>query len=220
MHRSLRTYLVGGVLLAATSLLPAPRAEAVPLTFDLAGAPLSSVHATLGPSLCLVRCTIATTLNPVLDTLTFELDPGESATFDFFRISVGGFGGALGEITATLGFDSPDGLAVTGHGSGGFVTKFGRFSAGLLRWDDLPALITDADGAQFSVSLSDLTGFTVGNTAQVTATLTALRERTPEVVPPPPSPLPSPPTAVSEPGTLATVGVGLLVMLRRRLRNR
>jgi hypothetical protein len=188
----------------------ARQTQAAPLSFDIAGAPLSSASATLGRSLCF-GCSIGTALNSALDSIAFTLNPGQSTTFDFFRVSVGGFGGAFASVTATLGFDSPSGASVSGHGSGGFITKFGIVSAGFLLWDDVPAIVTGADGSQFSVDFSDIAGFTFGNSADVTATITALKSGTPTV-----PPVPATPAVVAEPGTIVLLSLGLVAIACRR----
>jgi hypothetical protein len=74
-------------------------------------------------------------------------------------------------------------------------------------WNDLPSVMTGSDGSQFSVDFSDIAGFTLGNSAQVTATVTALSSGPPAA-----------PAAVPEPGTFALLGLGLLgvTAVRRR----
>lgn len=183
------------------------QAHAAPLIFNIAGEPQSWATATLGPSLCL-GCSISTTINPHLDSIAFALNPGQSTTFDFFQINVGGFGGALAEIRAMLAFDLPSSASVEAEGNGAFFTLGGVLTGGTLAWNSLPSIITGSDGSQFSVDFSDLTGLTIGNSATVTATIMALS-------------VANTPVAVPEPGTMALLGLGILIIVgvqRRRAR--
>ena len=192
----------------AASLAAAP-AAAAPIEFDLAGSPASSVTATLGSSFCL-GCFVTTSLDTHLDALAFALNEGESRTFDFFRIRVGGIGGALVDVSATLGFDLPSGTSTSGSADGGFATILGKVSGGFLHWNDVPSVVTLLDGSQFSVDFSDVSGFTLGNSAQVTATVTALKEA-PAIVD---APVPEAASgAVPEPGTLSLLAVSALGLL-------
>jgi hypothetical protein len=153
---------------------------------------------------------VTTALKSGLDALTFSLGQGESHTFDFFKIGVGGLGGATVDVVATLGFDLPFGMSATSNGDGWYATLLGKVSGGSLVWNDLPTILTAPNGAQFSVDFSDVAGFTIGNSAWVQTTVTAIAE-----APPPVDPQQN---AVSEPGTLGILGLGLfgIAALRRR----
>jgi len=132
MSSRTKTRIVGGVIAVLTGIglgISSGQTQAAPLSFEIAGAPLSSASATLGPSFCF-GCSINTALNPGLDAIAFTLNPGQSTTFDFFRISVGGFGGAYADVSATLAFDLPSGVTVVGEGDGAFLTLRGIVSAG------------------------------------------------------------------------------------------
>jgi hypothetical protein len=204
IRKRVRAAVLALGVLAMQTIGP-PHAVASPMVFDVAAAPLSSATATLGPSLCF-RCSITATLAPGLGSTVFSLNDGESKTFDFFRLSVNGFGAAFADVTATLAFDSPSGTSVTDDGDGMFVTFGGVVSAGVLSWNNFPALVTTGDGSLFSVRFSDIAGFTLGNFADVTATVTALRTSA---------------SAVDEPSALHLALTGLMVsaglMRRRRL---
>ena len=204
--KNITTLVVSAALAAWFAVAPA---TAAPIEFDVAGSPASAVTATLGSSFCL-GCFVTTTLSTDLDGLTFSLNQAESRTFDFFRIRVGGLGGALVDVSATLGFDLPTGASVSGAGEGGYATIFGKVSGGFLHWHADPYVVTLLDGSQFSVDFSDVSGFTIGNSAQVTATVTALKEA--EVVDKAPLPE-SAAAAVPEPGTLSLILLSALGLL-------
>ena len=192
-----------------TSCLVGASAYAAPIAFDIDGAPSSSVTATLNPGFCFL-CSVSTTLNPTLDSVVFNLNAGESNTFNFFRISVGGFGGTTVNVSATLAFDIPAGVSVPGDGDGFFVTVGGLISAGGLTWTDVPEVVTLGDGSSFSVDFSDIAAFGFGNSAQVTATITALTG--PSV----------PGGSVPEPTMLSLMAFGMLAVAalrRQRLRE-
>jgi hypothetical protein len=172
-------------------------ANAIPVTFDLAGAPASSVQLTdFDPGAICLGCGVSATLNPVLGSLHRTLDVGQSWEFDFFTLSFYGLGGGSGSIYATLAFDSPTGApSASGSGAGGFATLFGVFSGGGLTWLTQPGSFSLADGTSYSVTFENLSGLTVGST-NVSGTIRMLGGATSVAVP--------------EPGALGLLGLGLL----------
>ena len=106
--------------------------------FNLAGAPTSSVDITgfHGGFLCnLTDCGAEVSLNPLLGSLSANLDIGDSWTFDFFDVYFWALGGGVGTVNATLGFDTPTPAPpVGGDGLGGFFT-LGFVTFGTLEWD-------------------------------------------------------------------------------------
>lgn len=195
----------------ATAALAAPLyANAVPVTFDLAGAPKSSAELTdfqPGGLLCLLTgCGVDVTLNPMLGSLSTQLNAGQSWTFDFFDIDFYGLGGGTGQIAASLGFDAPTGAPTAGGlGVGGFFT-LGFLTVGSLDWVTNEYAFSLADGTAYTVGLNDLSGIT-GSSATVTGTITMRNDPGSVKVP--------------EPGMLMLFGVGLLGLgLMRRRKQR
>lgn len=193
------------MVIAATAALgliaAAPAVHASPvINFQVAGAPASSVDASITDSLCL-GCSVHTTLDSNLGSQSFSLSQGQSDTFNFFKIKVDGLGSADVDVTADLAFTLPADLTVVGSGSGGYFTIFGVVSGGHLTWDE-PAPVTLSDGSVFDVDLSNISAFGLGNSAEVTATVTACDVATPE------------------PASLALLGTGLLGAALLRFRKR
>jgi hypothetical protein len=189
---NVKSFIRGGVLAAALALSAGAASAAPSIDFDVAGAPGSSASVNVSPVFCL-GCSASTTLSGGLDSQVFSLEAGQSNTFDFFTVVVGGLGAALVDISATLAFDAPAGSSVTGNGTGGYVTIFGVVSAGGLTWNNLPASVTLANGSMFDVDFSDVTSFGIGNSATISATVTAVNV-----------------AAVPEPASIALLGMGLL----------
>jgi PEP-CTERM motif-containing protein len=197
----------------ATAALAVPLyANAIPVTFDLAGAPKSSVAVTdftPGGLLCLLTgCGVDVTLNPLLGSVTSTLNnPGDSFNFNFFNINFYGLGGGSGEISATLGFDAPAGAPTIGGDAIGAFFTIGILTAGSLDWINNDYLVTLGNGTSYTVSLNDLSGIT-GSSATVTGTI-KLRSGPGSI-------------SVPEPATLTMFGLGLLglgMMRRRRQRG-
>lgn len=196
--------------IVATAALAAPLyANAIPVTFDLAGAPKSSVAVTeFTPGSLCVLCGVSVSLNSGLGSVVRTIDVGQSFNFDFFNIDFYGLlGGGSGKIAATLAFDLPTGApAAGGNGAGWFFTFLGAVTDGALVWEGGGiSSYTLADGTKYSVDFNDLQGISVGS-ATVTGTIKLLS---------------GPGTVkVAEPTTLLLFGLGLLAigLMRRRTR--
>ncbi len=180
------------VFLCAIALVftMAGSASAVPIVFDVADGPDSSV--TLSNVSTLGWTSISADLVTDLDDQIFSLDDGESYTFDFFLLTVTGLGLGTADLQATLAFDSPPGYQVTGSGSGGWFTIFGIISGGCLTWADMPQTLTLTDGNYFDVDFENVLIAGLGNTTTVSATVTAHA------------------APVPEPSTILLVGTGLI----------
>jgi hypothetical protein len=128
---------------------------------------------------------------------SFSLDEGQSATFNFLRLSGKGVEGTgTYYISAQLAFARPlETPAAVGHGGGVYAHYQGVVDAGTLTWTDMPTLITLKDGSVISVDFED--GWRLRDErAIVRATVRLVEEA----------------TAVAEPGTVAMIGAGLAGM--------
>jgi hypothetical protein len=164
------------ILLFSTSTLS--NASSI-IDFDVAGDPESSAEFSNIVKFLWVSDPVATLVDG-LDDICFSLAPGESETFDFFDVTVGGkLGGGTADITATLAFDEPPSSG-TGTGTGSWFTIFGILSAGELSWDTQPSPINLSDGGSFEIQFSDICEFGFGNTATVLATVTNTTAPIPE----------------------------------------
>lgn len=107
-----------------------------------------------------------------LPTSLKTLEIGESWTFDFIDISIGGIGAGAVELAAQLSFLTPGGSA-PGEASGWYAVAFFT-AAGGLTWDG-PTTIT-ANGATYQVALENLGGLDFGHpiTETVSATVTLI----------------------------------------------
>ena len=151
----------------------------------------SSVNAQITSSNCLY-CFIDVSISENLEGAYASLDTGESFTFDFFDIVVGGLiGSAQVEVDATLALASPE-VSSSGNGFGGFASLFFVINGGYLEWIQ-PDLIDLGDGTFLSISFEDLFEFGIGNTTTVSASISRI-------------------AAVPEPGTAALLILGLFAL--------
>lgn len=177
----MKSYLKGALAALALSFSASSMAG---LIFDPTNTG-SSVSPVLGPGFCL-GCSVSATLSD-LDAQSEMLEVGETATFDFFDISVGGLGGSSFDISATLAFLTPGGSA-SGNGGGIFATLGGIVSGGFLTWDG-PVSVDLGNGTVYSVAFENILEGGLGSTTSVEAYVTLNK--------------------VPEPGTLALLGLGL-----------
>ncbi len=171
--------MVVAAIAALTLMGVAPAANAsLILNFQVAGAPASAASASITNRFCL-GCSVTAMLDSQLESHSFSLAQGQSDTFKFFKIQVNGLGAVNIAVTADLAFTLPEAETVGGTGSGRYVTVLGIVSAGHLTWTEPPS-VTLSDGSSFDVDLSNISAFGLGNSAEVTATVTTTNVATPE----------------------------------------
>ena len=105
------------------------------------------------------------------------LHDGETATIDFFTLTVsstGFFAAGQYNISAALAFTLPKVETATGTGGGYFGSVSGVINFGTLYWDpvSLPYEFTLSDGTLFSVDFQNGIALTRGDTATVHAYIT------------------------------------------------
>ncbi|XHS00649.1 hypothetical protein ACFB49_22480 [Sphingomonas sp. DBB INV C78] len=111
----------------------------------------------------------------------FSLEEGESFTFDFATLNIGGFLGAgTASLEAKLSFLTPGGSG-TSEGDGFYVKGF-VVSGGGLNWEDIAPITIG--GATYQVEFSDLAGLSISN-PKVKATVTLISEGVGSPVPEP-----------------------------------
>ena len=154
--------------IAAAGLLVFGSAHASPILVDPT-ATGSNVNAQITSSNCL-GCFVDATVSDGLDEAMAWLDTGDSFTFDFFDLVLGGLiGSAEIAVEATLALSSPD-VTAEGKGFGAFASFLYVFNGVQLTWVQPDAIDLD-DGTFLSVSFEDLFELVIGNTTTVSATI-------------------------------------------------
>jgi len=172
----------------AAGLLAFGSASAAPILVDPAEDG-SSVDATITSSYCL-GCFVDVSMSDDLDDAMGWLDTGDSMTFDFFDLMVGGLiGTAEIAVNATLGLAAPS-ASVDGGGIGMFASFLYIFNGVQLTWIQ-PADIDLGDGTFLSITFENLFEFGIGSTYTISATITRYAN-------------------VPEPGTAALLLVGMV----------
>ena len=164
---SLKSMLVSMLLfVGATS------AQAITFQVDDLNSSVTLTNTTTGFVCGFTNCGVTAELASGLGNTTFDLgNEGESNTFDFLTFTGTGTGLAVYDIVATLAFNPPN-ISTTSGGSGGALLFFGSIVAGLLTWDDVPALIVLDDGSEVSVDFEGGFGLFLGQTVTTSASAT------------------------------------------------
>ena len=107
-----------------------------------------------------------------LDGYNFDLDTGDSETFDFIKLELNGNGAGSFDISASLAFATPD-IVSSSNGNGWWLTTewFGTYTAGKLTWADNNPDYFIVNGDYITIDFLDLAGCDKGQTFTVTATV-------------------------------------------------
>ncbi|MFV0360606.1 VPLPA-CTERM sorting domain-containing protein [Tropicimonas sp.] len=126
-------------------------------------------------------CSLDATLASSFASTSFDLEVGDSQTFDFITFSgdgTTGFSDRDFSISATLAFDPP-GASGSSTGNGGGFLFLGYITGGSLYWDEaMPMTITAANGSVFELSFDQGDGILLEGNPDYTlsATVTLLSE--------------------------------------------
>jgi hypothetical protein len=165
------------VLAAATiGFATLAASPAYSLTFQLSP-PGSSVLLSNQSCLTFSSCSISAAIASGMPTGAFNLNVGDSNTFDFIRWTPHGSGlNDTFDVTATLAFLQPVGANTTGNGSGGAIAiGLGAIVGGHLNWTDVPTNVLLADGSVINIDFQDGISLLSG-AITTTATVTLVSE--------------------------------------------
>jgi hypothetical protein len=142
----------------------------------------------------LTSCGVSVSLAPGLHGTTFELNEGESFSFDFLTFVGDGTGGAIYEVAATLAFSQPAGANTTGSGLGAALLVAGQIIGGALLWTNLPAEIVLPEGSTVGIDFEDGIALLQGHSVTTGASVNGVA------------------IAIPTTGTLSLLGIGLVAL--------
>ncbi len=170
-----KTFLKGVVLAVAAVGFMAGGVMATMTHYDVAGGvndnPTSSVS--LSNVSTIGWTSIDVGLADGLDDVVFDLDAGQSYTFDFLSLSLNGNGLGTFDISASLVFEVPE-IESSSEGGGWWLTKnwWGTYTFGSLSWSDNTPDHFIIGGDYVTIDFLDLAGCEPTQDFTITATVT------------------------------------------------
>lgn len=158
----------------ASAAIATPSFAAVSFAFDAAN---SFVKISSNPTNCILLGTCPLSATLATPFTSFDLDVGQSHTFDFAQLVVGpGLGTGSAVLDAQLAFFTPSASPASTGGTASYFRLGGRFTPGVLggslTWNTPLQQLTAANGTKFSVAFSNVSGAQFGGTVRAPVTIT------------------------------------------------